>query len=43
MLQLLVTTNVFPSSPIIVTLKVEVIYFSETSVLKIATPLHIPE
>jgi hypothetical protein len=42
-LQLLVTANVVPSSPILVTLMLEAIRSSETSVLTRATGRHIPE
>jgi hypothetical protein len=42
-LQLLVTANVFPSSPILVTLKMKAIRTSETSVLTRATRRNIPE
>jgi hypothetical protein len=42
-LPLLVTANVVPSSPIIVTLMMEVICFSETSVLTVATLRNIAE
>jgi hypothetical protein len=41
--KLLVTTNVVPSSPILVTLMMEAIRSSETSVLTRATQRHIPE
>jgi hypothetical protein len=40
---LLVTANVIPSSPILVTLMVEVLPSSETSVLRRATRRDIPE
>jgi hypothetical protein len=40
---LLVTANVVPSSPILVTLKMEALRSSETSVLTIATQRNIPE
>jgi hypothetical protein len=43
MLRLLVTANVVPSSPILVTLKMEAIRSSGTSVLKRATRCNIPE
>jgi hypothetical protein len=42
-LQLLVTANIVPNSPILVTLKMKVIRSSETSVLTRATRGHIPE
>jgi hypothetical protein len=42
-LQLLVTANVVPSSPILFTLMVNAIHSSETSILTIATRRHIPE
>jgi hypothetical protein len=42
-LRLLVTANVVPSSPILVTLMREVIRSSETSVLARTTKNHIPE
>jgi hypothetical protein len=42
-LQLLVTTNVVPSSPILVTLMMEAIHSSGTSVLTRATRRHIQE
>jgi hypothetical protein len=38
-----VTANVFPSSPILVILTMEVLRFSETSVLTRTTRRHIPE
>jgi hypothetical protein len=41
--RLLVTTNVVPSSPIIVTLMMKALCSSETSVLKRATRRNIPE
>jgi hypothetical protein len=41
--QLLVTANVVPSSPILVTLMTEALHFSETSVLSRATQRNIPE
>jgi hypothetical protein len=40
---LLVTANVVPSSPIIVTMIMKALHSSETSVLKRATWRHIPE
>jgi phospholipid N-methyltransferase len=40
---LLVTANVVPSSPILVTLMMEQISFSETPVLAITTRRNIPE
>jgi hypothetical protein len=43
MLQLLVTANIVPNSPILVTLMMEVIRFSETSVHARATRRNIPE
>jgi hypothetical protein len=43
MLRLLVTANVLPSSPILVTLMMEALLSSETSVLTIATQRNIPE
>jgi hypothetical protein len=43
MRRLLVTDNVFPSSPILVTLMMEALSSPETSVLKRATPRNIPE
>jgi hypothetical protein len=42
-LQLLVSANVIPSSPILVTLMMEAIRFSETSVLTRATQRNFPE
>jgi hypothetical protein len=42
-LWLLVTANIFPSSPILVTLTMEAIRFSETLVLTRATQCYIPE
>jgi hypothetical protein len=42
-LSLLVTTNVVPSSPILVTLVMEAIYSSETSVLTRATRRNIED
>jgi hypothetical protein len=42
-LRLLVTANVVPSSPNLVTLSLEAIRSSETSILAIATRRHIPE
>jgi hypothetical protein len=42
-LQLLVTANVVPSSPILVTLTKEALSFSETSVLIRVTRRNIPE
>jgi hypothetical protein len=42
-LQLLVTPNDVPSSPILVTMMMEAIRSSETSVLTIATRRHIPD
>jgi hypothetical protein len=42
-LRLLVTANVVPSSPIVVTLMMEVLHSSETSVLTGTTRRHIPE
>jgi hypothetical protein len=41
--RLVVTANVIPSSPILVTLTKEALSFSETSVLIRATPPNIPE
>jgi hypothetical protein len=41
--RLLVTANVVPSSPILVTLMMETIRTSEMSVLALATRCHIPE
>jgi hypothetical protein len=41
--RLLLTANVVPSSPILVTLMIEALRFSETSVLTIATWRTIPE
>jgi hypothetical protein len=41
--RLLVTANIIPSSPTLVTLMMEVISSSETSVLTTATRRHIPE
>jgi hypothetical protein len=40
---MLVTANAVPSSPILVTLMMEALSFSENSVLTIATRHHIPE
>jgi hypothetical protein len=42
-LRLLVAANVVPSSPIFVTLMMEAIHSSETSVLRRAARRHIPE
>jgi hypothetical protein len=42
-LRLLVTANIVPSSPILVTLMLEMIHSSETSVLTRATRRHIPD
>jgi hypothetical protein len=42
-IQLLVTDNVAPSSLILVTMMMEKIFSSGTSVLTIATMYHIPE
>jgi hypothetical protein len=42
-LQLLVTANVVPTSPILVTLTLEAILSSETSILTRLTHLNIPE
>jgi hypothetical protein len=41
--RLLVTANIVPSSPILVTLMMEALGFSETSLLPRATRRHIPE
>jgi hypothetical protein len=41
--RLLVTANVFPSSPILLTLMMETLHSSEMSVLTTATRRHIPE
>jgi hypothetical protein len=41
--RLLVTANLIPSSPILVTLMTEALFFSETSVLTRATQLNIQE
>jgi hypothetical protein len=41
--QLLVTANVVPNSPVLFTLKMEGIRFSETSVLTRSTRRNIPE
>jgi hypothetical protein len=41
--QLLVTANVVPSSPILVTLMMEAVSYSETSALTRATRHNIPE
>jgi hypothetical protein len=43
LLRLLVTANIVPSSPILVTLMMMAISFSETSVLTRATRRNIPE
>jgi hypothetical protein len=43
LLRLSVTANVVPSLPILVTLIMEAIYFTETSVLTRATRRHIPD
>jgi hypothetical protein len=43
MLRLLVTVNVVPSSPILITLIMKAMRFSETSVLPKATRRNIPE
>jgi hypothetical protein len=43
LLQLLCTANIVPSSPILVTLMMEAIRSSETSVLTRATCRHMPE
>jgi hypothetical protein len=43
LLQLLLTANVFPNSPILVTLMMEAIFSSETWVLKRVTRSNIPE
>jgi hypothetical protein len=43
MLQLLVAANIVPRSPILVTLMMEVMRSSETSVLTRGTPRNIPE
>jgi hypothetical protein len=42
-LSLLVTANVFPRSPILVTLTMEAIRSSETSILTRAARLNVPE
>jgi hypothetical protein len=42
-MNLLVTANVAPRLMIIVTMKMEAVRFSETSVLTRAIPSHIPE
>jgi hypothetical protein len=42
-LRLLVAANVVPSSPILVTMMMEALRSSETSVLTTATRRHIPE
>jgi hypothetical protein len=43
MLRLLVTTHIVPSTPILITLMMEVIHYLETSVLTRATQHNIPE